>query len=314
MSLLMAELLAQAGLPAGCFNVVQGDKVAVDRLLGHDDIAAVSFVGSTPIAKYIYETGTANGKRVQALGGAKNHMLVLGDADVDMAADAAVGAGYGSAGERCMAISVVLASESIADELVAKIAERIPAVKVGPGNESGNEMGPLITADHRDSVKGYVDGAPAEGATLVVDGRANVPADGYFLNPTLLDNVTTDMACYRDEIFGPVLSVVRVKGYQDGIDTINANPYANGTAIFTRDGGAARQFQFDVQVGMVGVNVPVPVPVSYYSFGGWKASLFGDTHMYGPEGVNFYTRAKVITSRWPDPSTSTIDLGFPETR
>jgi malonate-semialdehyde dehydrogenase (acetylating) / methylmalonate-semialdehyde dehydrogenase len=313
-ALYLAELLAQAGLPAGCFNVVQGDKVAVDAILGHDDIAAVSFVGSTPIAKYIYETGTANGKRVQALGGAKNHMLVLADADVDMAADAAVGAGYGSAGERCMAISVVLAAESIADELVAKIAERIPAIKVGPGNEPDNEMGPLVTAEHRDRVRGYVNNAPEEGATLVVDGRADVPADGYFLNPTLLDHVTTDMACYRDEIFGPVLSVMRVAGYQDGIDTINANPYANGTAIFTRDGGAARQFQFDVQVGMVGVNVPVPVPVSYYSFGGWKASLFGDTHMYGPEGVNFYTRAKVVTSRWPDPSTSSVDLGFPETR
>ena len=313
-ALYLAELLAQAGLPAGCFNVVQGDKVAVDAILGHDDIAAVSFVGSTPIAKYIYETGTANGKRVQALGGAKNHMLVLADADVDMAADAAVGAGYGSAGERCMAISVVLAADSIADELVTKIAERIPSIKVGPGNEPGNEMGPLITAEHRDKVKGYVDGAPDEGATLVVDGRDGVSGDGYFLNPTLLDNVTTDMACYRDEIFGPVLSVVRVNGYQEGIDTINANPYANGTAIFTRDGGAARQFQFDVQVGMVGINVPVPVPVSYYSFGGWKSSLFGDTHMYGPEGVNFYTQGKVVTSRWPDPATSSVDLGFPETR
>ena len=313
-SLLLAELLAQAGLPAGCFNVVQGDKVAVDALLDHDDIAAVSFVGSTPIAKYIYETGTANGKRVQALGGAKNHMLVLADADVDMAADAAVGAGYGSAGERCMAISVVLAAESIADELVGKISERIPAIKVGPGSEAGNEMGPLITEEHRDRVKGYVDAAPGEGATVVVDGRAGAERDGFFLDPTLLDHVTTDMACYRDEIFGPVLSVMRVGGYQEGIDTINANPYANGTAIFTRDGGAARQFQFDVEVGMVGVNVPVPVPVSYYSFGGWKASLFGDTHMYGPEGVSFYTRAKVVTSRWPDPSTSTVDLGFPETR
>ena len=313
-SLYLAELLAQAGLPAGCFNVVQGDKVAVDAILEHDDIAAVSFVGSTPIAKYIYETGTANGKRVQALGGAKNHMLVLADADVDMAADAAVGAGFGSAGERCMAISVVLAAESIADELVAKIAERIPSIKVGPGTEPDNEMGPLITEEHRDRVKGYVDAAPGEGATVVVDGRAGAERDGFFLDPSLLDNVTTDMACYRDEIFGPVLSVVRVDGYQDGIDTINANPYANGTAIFTRDGGAARQFQFDVEVGMVGVNVPVPVPVSYYSFGGWKASLFGDTHMYGPEGVSFYTRAKVVTSRWPDPSTSTVDLGFPETR
>jgi len=313
-NMFVAELLAQAGLPAGCFNIVQGDKVAVDRLLEHDDVAAVSFVGSTPIAKYIYETGTRNGKRVQALGGAKNHMLVLADADVDMAADAAVSAGYGSAGERCMAISVVLADDSIADALVAKIAERIPSVKVGPGNAPDSEMGPLITAEHRDRVRGYVDGAGDAGATVVVDGREGVPADGYFLNPTLLDGVRPGMACYDDEIFGPVLSVMRVGGYQEGIDTINASPYANGTAVFTRDGGAARQFQFDVQVGMVGVNVPVPVPVSYYSFGGWKASLFGDTHMYGPEGVNFYTQGKVVTSRWPDPATSTVDLGFPETR
>ncbi len=313
-NMFVAELLAQAGLPHGCFNVVQGDKVAVDRLLEHDDVAAVSFVGSTPIAKYIYETGTKNGKRVQALGGAKNHMLVLADADVDMAADAAVSAGYGSAGERCMAISVVLADDTIADELVAKIAERIPSVKVGPGNEPDSEMGPLITGEHRDRVRTYVDGAADAGAKVVVDGRDGVPADGYFLNPTLLDDVRPGMACYDDEIFGPVLSVMRVSGYQEGLDTINASPYANGTAIFTRDGGAARQFQFDVQVGMVGVNVPVPVPVSYYSFGGWKASLFGDTHMYGPEGVNFYTQGKVVTSRWPDPATSTVDLGFPETR
>ncbi|MGA9275606.1 CoA-acylating methylmalonate-semialdehyde dehydrogenase [Ilumatobacter sp.] len=313
-NMFVAELLAQAGLPSGCFNVVQGDKVAVDRILEHDDVAGVSFVGSTPIAKYIYEEGTKRGKRVQALGGAKNHMLVLADADVDMAADAAVSAGYGSAGERCMAISVVLAANEIADELVAKIAERIPNVKVGPGNEPDSEMGPLITEAHRDKVRGYVDGAADGGATIVVDGREGVPGDGFFLNPTLLDNVEPGMACYDDEIFGPVLSVKRVSGYQDGLDVINASPFANGTAIFTRDGGAARQFQFDVEVGMVGINVPVPVPVSYYSFGGWKASLFGDTHMYGPEGVNFYTQGKVVTSRWPDPSTSTIDLGFPETR
>jgi len=313
-SLYIAELLAKAGLPPGVFNVVQGDKVSVDRLLEHHDIAAVSFVGSTPIAKYIYETGTKNGKRVQALGGAKNHMLVLSDADLDMAADAAVGAGYGSAGERCMAISVIVAADAIADELVAKIAERIPSVKVGPGNEPDNDMGPLITAEHRDRVRSYIDDAPEEGAKIVVDGREGVPDEGFFLNPTLLDDVGLDMACYTDEIFGPVLSVVRVSGYQEGIETINANPYANGTAIFTRDGGAAREFQFDVQVGMVGVNVPIPVPVSYYSFGGWKASLFGDTHMYGPEGVNFYTQGKVVTSRWPDPAKSTIDLGFPETR
>jgi malonate-semialdehyde dehydrogenase (acetylating)/methylmalonate-semialdehyde dehydrogenase len=313
-TMFIAELLSQAGLPDGCFNIVQGDKVAVDRLLEHDDVQAVSFVGSTPIAKYIYETGTSNGKRVQALGGAKNHMLVLADADISMAADAAVSAAYGSAGERCMAISVVLAADGIADELVNAIAERIPKIKVGNGMESDSEMGPLITAESRDRVVGYIDGAPNEGATIVVDGRESVPAEGYFVNPTLLDNVTTEMASYRDEIFGPVLGVMRVSGFEEGIDIINANPYANGTAIFTRDGGAARQFQFDVQVGMVGVNVPVPVPVSYYSFGGWKASLFGDTHMYGPEGINFYTRAKVVTSRWPDPATSSVDLGFPETR
>ncbi len=310
----LAELLAQAGLPAGCFNVLQGDKVAVDRLLEHPDVRAVSFVGSTPIAKYIYETGTANGKRVQALGGAKNHMLVLADADLDMAADASIGAAYGSAGERCMAISVVLASDAIADELVAKIAERIPAVKVGAGNAPDSEMGPLITAEHRDKVAAFIDGAPAEGATIVIDGRPEQPTDGYFINPTLLDNVQPGMACYDNEIFGPVLSIMRVRGYEDGVATINANPFANGTAIFTRDGGAARQFQFDIEVGMVGINVPIPVPVSYYSFGGWKASLFGDTHMYGPEGINFYTRGKVVTSRWPDPAKSTIDLGFPETR
>lgn len=313
-NMFVAELLAQAGLPAGCFNIVQGDKVAVDAILEHDDIAAVSFVGSTPIAKYIYETGTKQGKRVQALGGAKNHMLVLNDADLDMAADAAVSAAYGSAGERCMAISVVLAADEIADDLVAKIADRIPAIQVGAGDDPSSEMGPLITGEHRDKVAGYIDRATADGATMVVDGRDGAPSDGYFLKPTLLDNVEPGMACYDDEIFGPVLSIKRVAGYQDGLDTINASPFANGTAIFTRDGGAARRFQFDVEVGMVGVNVPVPVPVSYYSFGGWKASLFGDTHMYGPEGINFYTQAKVVTSRWPDPATSAIDLGFPETR
>jgi malonate-semialdehyde dehydrogenase (acetylating)/methylmalonate-semialdehyde dehydrogenase len=313
-SLLLAELLAQAGLPAGVFNVVQGDKVAVDRLLHHPDVAAISFVGSTPIAKYIYATGTANGKRVQALGGAKNHMLVLADADLDMAADAAIGAAYGSAGERCMAISVVLAAEAVADDLVAKLEERIAGIKVGPGNEPDNEMGPLITAEHRDKVTSYITGAAAEGATVVVDGTVDAPTGGFFVKPTLLDNVEPGMRCYDDEIFGPVLSVKRVHGYADGVDVINANQFANGTAIFTRDGGAARQFQYDVEVGMVGINVPIPVPVSYYSFGGWKASLFGDTHMYGPEGINFYTRGKVVTSRWPDPAHSTIDLGFPETR
>ncbi len=313
-SMLLAELLATAGLPPGCFNVIHGDKVAVDRILDHPDIAAVSFVGSTPIAKYIYETGTKNGKRVQALGGAKNHMLVLPDADLDMAADAAVSAGYGSAGERCMAISVVLASEAIADELVGKIAERIPSIKVGPGHEPDNEMGPLITGEHRDKVRGYVDGAADDGATVVVDGRDDVPTEGFFLKPTLLDKVAPGTPAYDDEIFGPVLSVVRVHDYDEALHLINDNPYGNGVAIFTRDGGAARQFEFDVNVGMVGVNVPIPVPVSYYSFGGWKSSLFGDTHMYGPEGINFYTRGKVVTSRWPDPATSTIDLGFPQNR
>jgi malonate-semialdehyde dehydrogenase (acetylating)/methylmalonate-semialdehyde dehydrogenase len=310
-SLFLAELLAKAGLPSGCFNVVQGDKVAVDRILEHPDVAAVSFVGSTPIAKYIYETGTANGKRVQALGGAKNHMLVLPDADLDMAADAAISAGYGSAGERCMAISVVLAADAIADDLVRKIAERIPTVRVGPGDEPESQMGPLITGEHRDKVRGYVDAAPDEGATVVVDGRTNVPDEGFFLNPTLLDGVQPGMKAYDDEIFGPVLSVVRVGGYEEGLELINNSRFANGTAIFTRDGGTARQFQFEVQVGMVGVNVPIPVPVSYYSFGGWKSSLFGDTHMYGPEGINFYTQGKVVTSRWPDPTESQIDLGFP---
>jgi malonate-semialdehyde dehydrogenase (acetylating)/methylmalonate-semialdehyde dehydrogenase len=310
-SMYLAELLAKGGLPAGCFNVVQGDKVAVDRLLEHPDVAAISFVGSTPIAKYIYETGTANGKRVQALGGAKNHMLVLPDADLDQAADAAVSAGYGSAGERCMAISVVLAADTIADDLVTKIAERIPSVRVGPGDEPDSQMGPLITGEHRDKVRGYVDAAPDEGATVVVDGRDNVPDDGFFLYPTLLDDVQPGMKAYDDEIFGPVLSVVRIAGYDEGLTLINDSPWANGTAIFTRDGGTARQFQYDVEVGMVGVNVPIPVPVSYYSFGGWKASLFGDTHMYGPEGINFYTRGKVVTSRWPDPTESQVDLGFP---
>jgi len=313
-SMMIAELLKQAGLPDGTFNIVHGDKVAVDRLLVHPDIQAISFVGSTPIARYIYETGTKNGKRVQALGGAKNHMLVLADADLDMAADAAVSAAYGSAGERCMAISVVLASEAIADDLVAKIKDRIPAIKVGPASDPGNEMGPLITGEHRDKVKGYVAGAAGEGATVVVDGTTDVPAGGFFLKPSLIDKATPGMKCYDDEIFGPVLTVTRVKGYDDGLALINSNQFGNGTAIFTRDGGAARQFEFDVQVGMVGVNVPIPVPVSYYSFGGWKASLFGDTHMYGPEGVNFYTRTKVVTSRWPDPRTSTVDLGFPQNR
>jgi malonate-semialdehyde dehydrogenase (acetylating) / methylmalonate-semialdehyde dehydrogenase len=313
-SLFLAELLHQAGLPAGCFNVVNGDRAAVDRILEHPDIEAVSFVGSTPIARHIYETGTRNGKRVQALGGAKNHMLVLGDADLDMAADAAISAAYGSAGERCMAVSVVLAVDAVADALVDRIRTRIPAIVVGPGSEPDSEMGPLITGEHRDKVAGYLAGAPAEGATVVVDGREGASADGFFLNPSLLDHVSPEMACYQDEIFGPVLSVVRVPSYDEGLALINANPYGNGTAIFTRDGGVARRFQFEVEVGMVGVNVPIPVPVAAYSFGGWKDSLFGDQHMYGPEGIGFYTRSKVVTQRWPEPADSQIDLGFPHAR
>ena len=313
-ALFLADLLKQAGVPDGVFNVINGDKVAVDRLLEHPDVEAVSFVGSTPIAKYIYETGTKNGKRVQALGGAKNHMLVLPDADLDMAADAAVSAAYGSAGERCMAISVLLAVDSVADALIKKVQERIPAITVGPASDSKNEMGPLITAEHRDKVAGYLAGAAAEGATVVVDGRTNVPADGFFIRPSIIDGVKPGMRCYDEEIFGPVLNVVRVKSYAEGVALINANQFGNGVALFTRDGGVAREFQFDISVGMVGINVPIPVPVSYYSFGGWKNSLFGDHHMYGPEGINFFTRSKVVTSRWPDPRTSSVDLGFPQNR
>jgi malonate-semialdehyde dehydrogenase (acetylating)/methylmalonate-semialdehyde dehydrogenase len=316
-SVYLAELLKEAGVPDGVFNVVHGDKVAVDRILEHPDIAAVSFVGSTPIARYIYETGTHNGKRVQALGGAKNHMLVLPDADIGMAADAAVSAAYGSAGERCMAISVVVAVGDVADPLVAAIKQRLPRIKVGPGTDASAEMGPLITREHRDKVASYLESGPAQGAELVVDGRQHVlyqEGKGFFLGVSLLDRVTPEMECYRNEIFGPVLEVMRVPTWTDAMQVIDDNPYANGTAIFTRDGGAARQFQFEVNVGMVGINVPIPVPVAYYSFGGWKASLFGDLHMYGPEGVQFYTRAKVVTSRWPDPATSKVDLGFPRTR
>ncbi|MBV9300831.1 MAG: CoA-acylating methylmalonate-semialdehyde dehydrogenase [Acidobacteriaceae bacterium] len=313
-SLLIAELLQRAGVPDGVFNVVQGDRVAVDRLLEHPDIKAVSFVGSTPVAKLIYETATRHGKRVQALGGAKNHMLVLPDADIGMAADAAVSAGYGSAGERCMAVSVVVAVGNVADPLIDAIQERMARIRVGPGLEEGNEMGPLITREHRDRVASYLDCAASEGATLAVDGRRDQVSkrSGFFLAPSLLDNVKPRMRCYDDEIFGPVLSVVRVESYEEALRIIHDNPYGNGIAIFTRDGGAVRQFQFDVEVGMVGVNVPIPVPMAYYSFGGWKASLFGDLHMYGPEGIQFYTRAKVVTSRWPDPSTSKVDLGFPQ--
>jgi malonate-semialdehyde dehydrogenase (acetylating)/methylmalonate-semialdehyde dehydrogenase len=314
-SLLLADMWQRAGLPDGVFTVLQGDKEAVDALLQHDDVAAISFVGSTPVAKSIYEVGTAKGKRVQALGGAKNHALVLPDADLDLAADSIVSAAYGSAGERCMALSIAVAVGHVADDLVERLAVRLPKLVVGDGAEPGSDMGPLITAEHRDRVSSYVDQGEKAGATVVVDGReATVPENGFFLGATLLDNVSTDMTVYRDEIFGPVLGVIRVASYDEGLALINANPYANGTAIFTRDGGAARRFQFEVEVGMVGINVPIPVPVAYYTFGGWKASLFGDTHMYGPEGINFYTRGKVVTSRWPDPASSSVDLGFPRTR
>ena len=313
-SLVLAELVAEAGFPDGVFNVVQGDRTAVDAILTHPDIAAVSFVGSTPVARHVYEAGTAAGKRVQALGGAKNHMIVLPDADIDGAADAAVSAAYGSAGERCMAISVVVAVGAAADPLVDAVATRIPGLVVGPGTDEASEMGPLITAEHRDRVRGYIDGAEAEGATIVVDGRLDHPAEGFFLGCSLLDDVKPGMRVYDDEVFGPVLGVVRVDTFDEAMALVNACPYANGVALFTRDGAAARRFEAEVEVGMVGINVPIPVPVAYHSFGGWKASLFGDTAMYGPEGIRFYTRHKVVTSRWPDPATSAIDLGFPTTR
>lgn len=309
----MAALWSEAGLPDGVFNVVHGDKEAVDTLLAEPQVASVSFVGSTPIARYVYEQGTATGKRVQALGGAKNHMLVLPDADLDLAADAAVSAGFGAAGERCMAISAVVAVDPVGDELVAKIAERTQGLRVGDGTR-GCDMGPLITAQHRDKVAGYVDAGAESGAELVVDGRTVEPdadGEGFFLNPTVLDHVTPDMSVYTDEIFGPVLSVVRVPTYQEGLDLINSNAYGNGVAIFTNDGGAARKFQNEVQVGMIGVNVPIPVPMAYYSFGGWKNSLFGDSHAHGTEGVHFFTRGKVVTTRWLDPSHAGLQLGFP---
>jgi malonate-semialdehyde dehydrogenase (acetylating)/methylmalonate-semialdehyde dehydrogenase len=305
----MGELLKEAGLPDGVFNVVHGDKVAVDAILEHPDIAAVSFVGSTPIARYVYETATAHGKRCQALGGAKNHMIVLPDADIDMAADAAISAAYGSAGERCMAVSLLVAVGDVADPLIEAIKARIPNVKVGDGMDPSSEMGPLITREHREKVASYLD----EGK-VIVDGRQGCPDEGFFLQPSLIDDVQPGMRAYDDEIFGPVLGVTRVSTYDEAVRLVNENPYGNGTAIFTRDGGVARQFQFDVQAGMVGINVPIPVPVAYYSFGGWKASLFGDRHIYGPEGIDFFTRSKVVTSRWPDPATSSIDLGFPQTR
>ena len=314
-SIYTAELLKEAGIPEGVFNVVHGDKVAVDAILEHADIDAVSFVGSTPIARYVYETGTSHGKRVQALGGAKNHMIVLPDADIDMAADAAVSAGYGSAGERCMAVSMLVAVGDAGDELVGAIKERLPKVKVGDGMQPDSEMGPLVTREHRDKVASYIEKGSGEGATIVTDGRESVPdGEGFFLGVTLLDDVKPGMDVYKDEIFGPVLGVTRVSTYDEALRLVNENPYGNGVAIFTRDGGVARQFQFEVNVGMVGINVPIPVPVAYYSFGGWKNSLFGDLHVYGPEGIQFYTRGKVVTSRWPDPATSKVDLGFPQTR
>jgi malonate-semialdehyde dehydrogenase (acetylating)/methylmalonate-semialdehyde dehydrogenase len=310
----MAELWAEAGLPGGVFNVVHGDKVAVDRLLEHPGIRAVSFVGSTPIARYVYETGTHFGKRVQALGGAKNHMIVLPDADLDLAADSAVNAGFGSAGERCMAISAIVAVGATADDLVAKIADRVGGLTVGDGR-NGADMGPLITRAHLDKVTSYLDAGVDAGATMVVDGRAHAiagDAAGFWLGPTLFDNVTTDMQLYTDEIFGPVLSVIRVATYDEALALVNANPYGNGATIFTNDGGAARRFQNEVEVGMVGINVPIPVPVAYYSFGGWKSSLFGDTHAYGRDGIHFFTRGKVVTSRWLDPSHGGLNLGFPQ--
>ncbi|WP_149180209.1 CoA-acylating methylmalonate-semialdehyde dehydrogenase [Streptomyces sp. TRM49041] len=315
-SVRLAELLAEAGLPDGVFNVVQGDKPAVDALLTHPDVAAVSFVGSTPVARYIHTTATAHGKRVQALGGAKNHMLVLPDADLDAAADAAVSAAYGSAGERCMAISAVVAVGATGDTLVEKIRERAEKIKIGPGGDPTSEMGPLITAAHRDKVASYVTGAAAEGCEVVLDGTGRT-VDGYenghWLGLSLLDKVPTSARAYQDEIFGPVLCVLRAETYEEGLALINASPYGNGTAVFTRDGGAARRFQLEAEAGMVGVNVPIPVPVGYHSFGGWKESLFGDHHIYGNDGVHFYTRGKVVTTRWPDPSDAPagVDLGFP---
>ncbi|MDQ1038527.1 malonate-semialdehyde dehydrogenase (acetylating)/methylmalonate-semialdehyde dehydrogenase [Streptomyces sp. V3I8] len=312
----LAELFTQAGLPDGVLNVVHGDKVAVDRLLEHPDVKAVSFVGSTPVARYIHTTASAHGKRVQALGGAKNHMLVLPDADLDAAADAAVSAAYGSAGERCMAVSAVVAVGAIGDELVARIRERAEKIRIGPGDDPASEMGPLITAAHRDKVASYVTGAAAQGSEVVLDGTGLTVEgheNGHWIGLSLLDRVPVDSDAYRDEIFGPVLCVLRVGTYDEGVALINASPFGNGTAIFTRDGGAARRFQLEIEAGMVGVNVPIPVPVGYHSFGGWKDSLFGDHHIYGNDGTHFYTRGKVVTTRWPDPSEtpSGVDLGFP---
>ncbi|MBC9955019.1 CoA-acylating methylmalonate-semialdehyde dehydrogenase [Leucobacter sp. cx-42] len=312
-SVFIADLFREAGLPDGVLNVVHGDKTAVDTLLDAPEVKAISFVGSTPIAKYIYSRAAENGKRVQALGGAKNHMLVMPDADIKVTADAAVSAGYGAAGERCMAVSVVVAvGDEVADRLIPEIAKRIADLKIGDGAAPGTDMGPLITPEAKARVEGYVAGAEAEGATIVVDGRDfKFEGNGFFTGATLLDHVKTDSAVYRDEIFGPVLAVVRVDSYEEGLRIINEHQYGNGTAIFTRDGGVARQFEFEVEAGMVGINVPIPVPVGSFSFGGWKNSLFGDTHIYGPESINFYTRSKVVTTRWPNPEQSKIDLGFP---
>jgi malonate-semialdehyde dehydrogenase (acetylating) / methylmalonate-semialdehyde dehydrogenase len=313
-SLLLAELAKEAGVPDGVLSVVHGDAVAVDALLAHPGVSGVSFVGSTPIARHVYETGARHGKRVQALGGAKNHMVVLPDADVEAAADAAISAGFGSAGERCMAISVVVAVGAVGDTLVDAIAARVPSIVVGPGADPDSQMGPLVTAEHRARVRSYIDGSESEGARLVIDGRAGESSEGFFLGCTLLDEVKPGMRVYDDEIFGPVLGVVRVGTYEEAVALVNESPYGNGAAVFTRDGGAARRFQRDVGAGMVGVNVAIPVPVGFHSFGGWKSSLFGDSAMYGPEGIRFYTRPKVVTTRWPDPATSEIDLGFPRTR
>jgi malonate-semialdehyde dehydrogenase (acetylating)/methylmalonate-semialdehyde dehydrogenase len=311
-SVFLADLFLEAGLPAGVLNVVHGDKVAVDTILDSPDVDAVSFVGSTPIAQSIYQRASANGKRVQALGGAKNHMVVLEDADIEAAADAAVSAAYGSAGERCMAVSVLVAVGGVGDPLVAAIERRLGSLVIGDGTRAESEMGPLITREHRDKVASYVTGAAAEGATVVVDGaQKSFDNDGFFIGVSLLDNVATDMRVYTDEIFGPVLSVVRVDTFDEAIALVNSNPYGNGVALFTRDGGAARQFEFEIEVGMVGINVPIPVPIGAFSFGGWKNSLFGDAHIYGPESFHFYTRSKVVTSRWPDPVHSRIELAFP---
>jgi malonate-semialdehyde dehydrogenase (acetylating)/methylmalonate-semialdehyde dehydrogenase len=311
----IAELFHEAGFPAGVLNVVHGDHVAVNRLLKHPDVQAVSFVGSTPVARHVYETATAHGKRAQALGGAKNHMVVLPDADIDLAADSAVSAAYGSAGERCMAISVAVAVGESADPLVDAIRARMEKLRIGPGDDPASEMGPLITAEHRDRVADYVRQGAEAGARVVVDGRdVRFEGDGFFLGVTLLDRVTPDMSVYRDEIFGPVLCVVRADTYHDAVDLLRRNSWGNGAAIFTRDGGAARQFQEDADAGMVGLNVPIPVPVGYHSFGGWKESAFGAHAIYGPEGVHFYTKPKVMTTRWPDPAGSRVDLGFPTNR